>query len=296
MKLSKTNPASATTMVAAMLLLGIATATHAQIIQHFHVTAGAASTSVGAPLYFTDADAFLAESGYVANMPLITNLFLPAIGYYMGGPTFTAGSGDGADGPPAAPGARLALVVRAVDGPAGGHWSFWETSGNEEYGESITFSYATGTTNGTNAFVLSENDGLPGQDPFGHIHGRAFTVDKPGLYSVWVQLVDTSHNGPGGGPFHTPSPLYRFYFQAGTTIARLDRTNHSVVATFGTQPSNAARQYAYYLEATPTLDVPIAWTTVAGPLAGNNRLRTLTDTPPMDAPHRFYRLRMITTP
>ena len=295
MKLSKANLSVTPMVVAAFILLGFIAAPRAQILQHFHVTAGAASTTVGSPLYFTDADSFLAESGYVANMPLITNIFLPTIGYYMGGPTFTAGSGDGADGPPAAPGARIALVVRAVDGPPGAHWSFWETSGNEEYGNAITFTYATGTTNGTNALVLSENDGLPGQDPFGHIHGRAFTVDKPGLYTVWVQLIDTSRNGPGGGPIHTPSPLYRYYFQAGTTIARLARTNSSVVVTFGTQPSNAARQYSYFLEASFALDDSVAWTTIAGPLSGNNRLRSFTDTPPADAPYRFYRLR-VTTP
>ena len=262
---------------------------------HFHVTAGAASTIAGSPLYFTDADAFLAESSYVANMPLITNALLPTIGYYMGGPTFTAGSGDGADGPPAAPGARIALVVRAVNGPPGGRWSFWETSGNEEYGETITFTYAAGTTNGTNSFVLSENDGLPGQDPFGHIHGRAFTVDQPGLYTVWMQLIDTSRNGPGGGPIHTPSPLYKYYFQAGTTIARLARTNNSVVVTFGTLPSNAARRYSYFLEANPMLDDPLKWTTVAGPLAGDSHLQTFTDTPPSDVTNRFYRLR-VTSP
>jgi len=79
-------------------------------------------------------------------MPLITNAFLSTIGYYMGGPTFTAGSGDGADGPPAAPGARIALVVRAVAGPADGHWSFWKPGADGEYGDAITFSYATGST------------------------------------------------------------------------------------------------------------------------------------------------------
>lgn len=296
MRLSKANYSVLPMIISAVLLLCFTTASRAQIIQHFHVTAGAASTSIGSSLAFTDADSFLAESGYVANMPLITNSFLPTIGYYMGGPTFTAASNDGSADSPAASGARIVLVVRAAAGPVGGHWSFWETSGNEEYGETITFSYATGTTNGTNSFLLSENTGQPGEDPYGHIHGRSFTTDKPGLYTVWVQLIDTSRNGPGGGPIHAPSPLYRYYFQAGTTIARIDRTNISVVVTFGTQPSNAARQYAYFLEATSMLDEPPGWTTIAGPLSGNNHLRSFTDTPPADAPHRFYRLRVTTSP
>ncbi len=290
MRLSKANYSVPPMIIAAVLLLCFTAASRAQIIQHFHVTAGAASTTAGSPLYFTDADSFLAESGYVANMPLITNTFLPTIGYYMGGPTFTAGSGDGADGPPAAPGARIALVVRAVAGPAGGQWSFWKPGADDEYGNAITFSYATGTTNGTNAFVLSENKGLPGEDPFGHIHGRAFTVDRPGLYTVWVQLIDTSRNGPGGSPIHTPSPLYRFYFNAGFNIASLARTNDVVTVHFGSRTGSR-----FYLEASPTLDEPLDWLPIAGPLSGNNRLRTFTDTPPADASHRFYRLR-VTTP
>ena len=290
MRLSKANFSVAPMIIAAVLLPGFTTASRAQIIQHFHVTAGAANTTAGSPLAFTDADSFLAESGYVANLPLITNVFLPTIGYYMGGPTFAAASNDGSSESPAASGARIALVVRAVAGPVGGHWSFWETSGNEEYGNAITFSYATGTTNGTNAFVLSENNGLPGEDPFGHIHGRAFTVDRPGLYTVWVQLIDTSRNGPGGGHIHTPSPLYRFYFNAGFNIASLARTNDVVTVHFGSRTGSR-----FYLEASPTLDEPLDWLPIAGPLSGNNRLRTFTDTPPADASHRFYRLR-VTTP
>ncbi len=265
----------------------------AQILQHFHVTAGAFSATAGSRLLFTDADQFLAESGYVAYMPKITNSLLPTIGYYQGGPTFTSAANDGSAESPAAAGARIGLKIVAVDGPPGGRWSFWETSGDEEYGTAITFSYASGTTNGTNVIILSENNGQPGADPYGHIHGRAFTADVPGLYTVWTQLVDLSRNGPVGGPLHAPSQLYRFYFQAGTTISRVAQTNGSTVVTFGTQLSNAARRYSYFLEAQSALDADSPWTTVAGPVTGNNRLQTLSE--PITEPLRLYRLR-VTSP
>lgn len=268
-----------------------APAVRAQLIPHFHLAAGAAGTAPGAPLQFNSADNFLADSGYAAVMTLRTNP--PTVGYHMGGPTFTAAEGDGTEGPPAASGAQLWLVVRAVDGPADGHWSFWEAGPDEDYGTSITFSYATGTTNGTNAFILSQLEFQP--NPYGHIHGRAFTADKPGLYSVWFQIIDRSRSGPGGGPLHTPSPIYRFHFQAGITIARLTKNQNQTTATFATLNSNAARQYSYYLEATPTLDDSAVWTTVAGPLRGDNRLRILTAPVEPDAPETFYRLR-ITSP
>lgn len=261
-------------------------AARAQIISHFHLSAGAVGTEPGSELQLNFAGNFLAESGYASIMTLRTNP--PTVGYYMGGPTFTAAQGDGTEGPPAASGAQIWLVVRAVEGPPGGHWSFWEAGPDEDYGTSLTFSYATGTTNGTNAFILSQNEFAP--DPFGHIHGRAFTADKPGLYSVWMQIVDRSQNGPGGGSLHAPSRIYRFYFQAGITIAQLKKEGTQTTATFATLNSNAAREYSYYLEATPRLEPESLWTTVAGPLRGNNRLNTLTD--PTSDPNRFYRLRI----
>lgn len=279
-----------TTFVVLLSMLP-APALRAQLIPHFHLAAGAASTTQGSQLQLNSADNFLAESGYAAVMTLRTNP--PTVGYYMGGPTFTAAQGDGTEGPPAAAGAQLWIVVRAVDGPAGGHWSFWEAGESEDYGTSITFTYATGTTNGTNAFILSQLEFQP--DPYGHIHGRAFTADKPGLYTVWVQLADRSRNGPGGSPLHTPSPIYRFHFQAGTTIARLTRNQTQVTTTFATQPSNAARQFSYYLEASPAPDGLAPWTTVAGPLRGNNRLNTLAAPVDPVATETFYRLR-VTSP
>lgn len=262
--------------------------------QHLHVNAGALGTTNRAPLYFVNGDSSDANSGFVFTSVLRTSG--PAAGYYDSAVTFTAVFGDGSDGPPAAYGAQLALMIKGVSGPQGGAFAFWESfQGDcEQSGESITFSLPAGATNGTNRFLLSQNSGLPGEDPYGHCHGRRLTMTKPGLYAVDVQIVDVSRNGPGGGPIHTPSPVYRFYFQANTTIARFALTNDSVAATFATLPSNAARNYSYFLEANPALDGIELWNTVAGPVRGNNHLQTLT-APNVGDVQRYYRLR-VTSP
>jgi hypothetical protein len=262
--------------------------------QHAHVNAGALGTTNHAPLSFVNADGFVANSGFAFTTVLRTNG--PAIGYFDSSVTFTSVFGDGSEGPPAAYGAQLALIVKSVSGPPGGSFAFWESfEGDcEQAAESITFSLPVGATNGTNRFLLSQNNGLPGEDPYGHCHGRRLTMTRPGLYTVSVQLVDVSRNGPGGGPIHTPSPFYQFYFQADTTIARLEFTNGAVAATFATLPSNAARSYWYFLEAKAAFEDEEPWESLAGPVRGDNRLKTLVD-PTVGEPQRYYRLR-VTTP
>jgi hypothetical protein len=264
--------------------------------QHSHVNAGALGTTNRAPLYFVNGDSFVASSGFVFTSVLRTNGL--AVGFYdsSSSVTFTAAFGDGSDGPPAAYGAQLALVIKSISGPQGGAFAFWESFQGycEQSGESVTFSLPVGTTNGTNSFLLSQNNGLPGEDPYGHCHGRRLTMTKAGLYTVGVQIVDVSHNGPGGGPIHAPSPIYQFYFQADATIARLEWTNNSTVATFATLPSNAARNYSYYLEASPSLDDTEPWKTVAGPVRGDNHLHALVEANDGET-QRFYRLR-VTSP
>jgi len=262
--------------------------------QHLHVNAGALSTAAGSPLYFVNGDSFVTNSGWVFSSTLRSTG--PVNGNYVAGLTFTSVFGDGSEGPPAALGAQVALIVKAVSGPEGGSLAFWESldSACEEEGQRITFSLPVGATNGTNRIVLSQNSGVPGEDPYGHCHGRLFTVNKPGLYMVTFQLVDVSRNGPGGGPIHSPSQLYRMYFQAGVTIAEFTHSGNSVKASFGTQRSNIARQYFYYLEANPVLDDPTQWTTVAGPVRGESNLQSLSELIAPNTAQRYYRLRVVT--
>ena len=123
-----------------------------------------------------------------ATDPLYPGLFqtsasftaLPAT-LWTGGPTPYAAS----------QGSHIEMILRSLDGPPDGELGFWEE--NEEATQTTRrFALPTGTRNGTNQFNLSEGITVPEYDPYGHIHGRRFTATQPGLYTLGVQLVDTS--------------------------------------------------------------------------------------------------------
>jgi len=141
-----------------------------------------------------------------------------------------------------------------------------------------------GTTNGTNHLVISENNGEPGADPYGHIHGREFTTSAPGTYIVGFRIIDLSTNGAGAGPIHSPSDVLPVRFQAGLRIETVQAVTNRVTVSFRSPPG-----ISNVLEASSSM---IGWQSVAGPLRGNNNLQTLTET---NAPgsNRLYRLRQL---
>jgi hypothetical protein len=147
------------------------------------------------------------------------------------------------------------------------------------------FSLPVGECGASYRVPLSQNQGEPGADPFGAIGGRQIAANRPGLYCLGFRLVDSSTNGPEGGPLHAESPLYFVYFQAGLTINTLARAGATATASFGGEPGRS-----YYLERSAELSAAGTWQTVAGPLAGTNRLQTLTD-PAAPAGNTFFRLR-----
>ncbi|HXI73822.1 MAG TPA: hypothetical protein VNN22_26055 [Verrucomicrobiae bacterium] len=211
-------------------------------------------------------------------------------GYYRGDVlTFTALAATVPNGGPipghAAFGSWLAVQVVSVAGPPGGSFAFWEGDGENDLG-AITFSVPAGTTNGTNYFIVSENAGVPGSDPYGHIHGREFTASSPGTYTVGFRVIDLSTNGDGGGPIQSPSDPLPVRFQAGLKIDSIQVFTNRVSAAFRspTAISNA-------LEATGSIESGL-WLPVAGPVKGNGNLQFLTET---NAPggNRFYRLRVL---
>lgn len=110
-------------------------------------------------------------------------------------------------------GAYIWMEIVSVSGPPGAKFGFWE----EGY-TSPTVSFDTNQPTGNFQFVLSEGFDFAGEDPFGHIHGRAWTADKPGEYLIGMRLVDLSTNRPGGGPWHTPSQVYTYRFSAGPSF------------------------------------------------------------------------------
>ncbi len=256
-----------------------------------HIFAGAVGTNVQDALQFTTGHLYDTQSGY--RFPMVLRDRGLNAGYFRGDVlTFTALSstdlGTGQLVGRALLGSRLAVEVVEVLGPEGGSFDFWEGDG-ENPGNQITFRVPVGTTNGVSFLVISENDGAPGSDAYGHIHGRAFTATLPGRYTVGFRLKDVSTNGPVGGPLHSPSAVLRMYFQAGPTIESLESTPAGLRVSFRSAPG-----VTNVLEATDSLAVP-TWAPIGTGLRGNTTLQSLTDPNPADA-GRFYRLRLLNIP
>ena len=109
-------------------------------------------------------------------------------------------------------GSFVRVKITSVTGPENGSFGFWE-----EDALSPTYSVKTGSGLSTPLWDLSDavkGAGTVGGDPFGHLHGRHFTADAAGLYTVGFQLFDTSVNGLGGGGIHAPSDVLYINFLA----------------------------------------------------------------------------------
>jgi len=267
--------------------------------QHAHINAGAYDHYFGAPLVFPNGylwDTNSYSGIYPAcvfmvkddpNVPLYPGLYQSDVSFtslpatiFTGGPSIYA----------AEYGSYVELIVRSVQGPPGGVIGFWQENDEFEATSTINlFSIPVGTLNSTNRFSLTQlpEEGGWENDPYGHFHGRRFSANRPGLYTVGVQLIDTSRAGPGGAPNHSPSETNYFYFQAGLVVQLLKKTNHNAVLRFGLQGYKD-----YYLETSTNL-AGTNWTTVqreAG--ASHSDLHTMVDTNATNAA-RFYRVREV---
>lgn len=255
--------------------------------QHIHINAGAGNTTQNAQLYFVNGNVYGTNAGYVVYLTYTNGG--PFSNQYQGaGLTFTALASTSDNGGPAfghaAEGAYLELQFVSVSGPLNGAFSVWsQDEGNPAISYPL-FTIPVGTTNGTNRFALSESDGSPGSDPYGHIHGRTFTASTPGLYTLGCKILDSSANGVDGGPIHTPSDIYYLYFQAGLTISSTSKKPDSFTATFGTKLGAT-----YYAESSSDATAT-NWTTFAGPFTGNNLLQTVTKAN-TDTANIFLRIR-----
>jgi hypothetical protein len=111
-------------------------------------------------------------------------------------------------------GALIQLEIQSVTGPAGATFSFWDeavsaTSPVTSYRIGSGFSIGHGIWNltdlslvvgdGTTANPTDVNS--PPVDPYGHIHGRSFTVDTPGEYTVSYILHDANGLQADSAPF-----------------------------------------------------------------------------------------------
>jgi hypothetical protein len=114
-------------------------------------------------------------------------------------------------------GAYLEMEIVSISGPSGAHFGFWESEWSAGH-DTPSVSFATNHPTGNFRFILSEGIDHPLSDPFGHIHERSWTADKPGDYDISFRVVDTSTNRPGGAPWHTPSKIYILRFRAGPSF------------------------------------------------------------------------------
>jgi len=250
--------------------------------QHGHLNAGAESWEQNAKLNFQNGADFLAGSGYVKTMVYSNSGTFAST--YNGNISLTVlhsrdGLGGVVPGSPA-PGSFIVVEIVSVKGPEGGNFSFWD----EEEPQLIV---AAGTTNGTFRYELSDASlgaGEPDADPFGHIHGRRFSIDKPGIYEVGFRVVDVSTNGVGGGPIHTPSDVLPIIFQAGVNIASIEREQGRVRVRFG-----AMANHVWQVESIDRIDVT-DWQTVGDPVSGEDAFVEVEDSRPT-ASTRFYRVR-----
>lgn len=219
--------------------------------QHAHITAG--GQGPGSPLFFINGYLYTTNS-YGGVYPAcvymdVTDSRYP--GLYQNPVSFTSAAIETRNGGPdfstAERGAFVELMITSVEGPPGGNLLMWDENINPGIPTKL-FAVPVGTRYGTNRIELSESDREdPGADPYGHVHGRRFTADKPGLYTLGLQLVDTSKWGPDDGPIHQPSAINYFYFQAGLTISGVIRTNGVTAVRAGLKGFTD-----YFLESSPT--------------------------------------------
>jgi hypothetical protein len=253
---------------------------HAQ--DHAHLNVGALGTNQNEQLYFANGAAFIDSSGYVKTLNY-TNAGTYA-GYFQQNITLIAlprtSANAGPDPAAAAFGSFIQAGITCLEAPLGGAFAFWDTGATAP-----TISLTVGQTS-TNLWVLSENNGSPGSDPYGHIHGRRFTATKPGLYKVAFRAVDTSTNGLGGGPIHTPSATLPVYFEAGVNVVSVepDFEEGHVHVRFA-----APAGFSWQLEVTSILGPQAQWMPVGNPVVANDTFAQLIDNRPPNEP-RFYRV------
>ncbi|HKQ39179.1 MAG TPA: hypothetical protein VJ063_13970 [Verrucomicrobiae bacterium] len=248
---------------------------------HGHLNVGAIGTNQNDKLFFANGGEFVDSSGYVKTLTF-TNGGRFA-GYHEGNITLTVlpATAEHSGPDPAAPafGSFIQFSISCLSGPANGAFGFWDT------GSTVPTDSVRPGERSTNLFRLTEADGSPDLDPYGHIHGRRFSATVPGIYTIAFQAFDTSTNGANGGPIHRPSDVFPMIFQAGINIASITQTGLVASVRYG----STANQI-FTLEYTTNLAQPIFWLPVAGPKIGNDYFQGLEDPATVDA-QRFYRIR-----
>ncbi len=161
--------------------------------------------------------------------------------------------------------------ILMVEGPAGGSLSFWNT------GETNA---AWTRPAGWSASQL-DAPGIPISEPggggYGHLHGRAFSMDRPGEYKVTFRVVDMFENYANSLPF-----VIRFTALPAPPMSILWQNNSVRLSFVGREGLN------YDVQSTSTLR-PDDWVTIGDPLEGEGEVLEFVD--PVSGRDRvFYRL------
>ena len=263
---------------------------HAVVLygQHAHFVAGAVLPVAGAKLIAVNSNDYVHTSRYVRTLNLSPSGTYA--GYYNASCPFIVAAATPEFGGPEANAPALGSFIEmdfiSLQGPSGGKLGYWEAGRTG----SPTFTMSTGTTNGTNRIALSDatlGAGQTGADPFGHVHGRRFTADVPGFYTLGYRFVDTSRNGPTGGAIHTESEVYYLYLQAGYTAPFISWTGGNVDVTFGTILGQS-----FYVQYKESLGSSEDWVDLHGPVPGDDRLQTLRHTA-IQPLAGFYRIKVV---
>jgi hypothetical protein len=163
--------------------------------------------------------------------------------------------------------ARVEVV--AVTGPSGGHFSFWEV------GTTIpTWTRPAGWTanNDAPSIVVYED-----QTGYGHIHGRAFSMDRPGTYQVSFRALDDAGQ-------RTASPIMTVNFTAQEPPA----LTLVVAGPNATISFHSRLNLSYDLQSCGDLALG-EWQTIASWIDGAATQHLLTD-PIANRQRAFYRL------
>jgi len=121
------------------------------------------------------------------------------------------GEAEPSTGNNAPTGTLVKMRILSVSGPTGARFGFWD-AGRAAGFDTPTASFLADGSSIDFSYTLSEPlFGVPQleQDPYGHIHGRGFTADMAGNYTVKFQLYDGS-----GLNLINDSPEYTFNFTA----------------------------------------------------------------------------------